>query len=235
MISPQRRRRFRLLLAPLLLAIACLAPPGWAGDATPIDEPNIAALVVDYGDGAVSYALVPFDGDSISGLELLERSGLDLLSISFGGMGVGICAIQDVGCDIDACRGRMCQTGDPASPYWQYLRAPDEPGSNWAYSPRGISGATVQPGDVNAWFWTGTTPASPALSVDDVATELQVELDEIRANPAPEPLLMTFGRLPGATAAPVSAPEIGIGTSILLGVAGAGGYAIWRSRRVMVQ
>ncbi|MGI8485889.1 MAG: hypothetical protein ACR2OU_16720, partial [Thermomicrobiales bacterium] len=54
---------------------------------------NVAGLVVYYGDGAMTYAWVPFTENEISGIDLLERSGLPILTVGFGGLGDGVCKI----------------------------------------------------------------------------------------------------------------------------------------------
>src|SRR5690606_38353479 len=97
----------RVLLVPamLIVLVAGLVTATHApAQETPV---SIAGVVVEYGDGQVSYALVPFTGESLSGFDLLDRTGLSLLSIEFGGLGQGVCTIEDTGCDIDACRARL--------------------------------------------------------------------------------------------------------------------------------
>jgi hypothetical protein len=190
---------------------------------------NVAGLVVDYGDGRISYVVVPFEEDSISGMDLLERSGLDLLTIEIGGMGAAICEIEDVGCDVNACRTRMCQTGDPASPFWRHMIGTD--GDDWRFSSRGAGSSVVEDGDVYAWFWSGDDPTGPSLSVDDLAQQVDLDLDTYRQSP-PEDLNSTLVTLGGE---PVESDEtsrwqVVSGAAALLAVAALGGFALYRSR-----
>lgn len=153
---------------------------------------NVAGLVVDYGDGRVSYAWVPFDEDKITGLDLLRRSGLDLVTVSFGGMGEGVCQIDVTGCPVDDCRRRLCQNSDPESPFWRYSQQGD-PGA-WSFANAGASATTVRDGDINAWVWSGVDVELPALTMDDIAGRAGVDLAAVdRMISLPEPVVRTEG------------------------------------------
>lgn len=128
-------------------------------------EPNVAGLVVDYGDGRVSYAVVPFNEEEINGLDLLNRSGLDIVTVGFGGLGDAVCQVGDTGCSVDDCRTRMCQTSDPESPFWQFSKLQ---GDEWQFVATGASGAKVRDGDIYAWSWTGTPPELPVLAMAEL-------------------------------------------------------------------
>lgn len=130
-------------------------------------ETGVAGLIVDYGDGRVTYAVVPFEGEEINGLELLNRTGLDVVSVGFGGLGDAVCQVGDTGCSVDDCRTRMCQTSDPESPFWQFSKLGDD--GEWLFVATGASGAKVRDGDIYAWSWVGTTPELPALTIDELA------------------------------------------------------------------
>ena len=58
-------------------------------------ESNVAGLIVDYGDGRISYAVIPFDEDEINGLDLLNRSGLDVVTVGFGGQPAWMVKVVD--------------------------------------------------------------------------------------------------------------------------------------------
>lgn len=211
----------------LLLALALLGI--FHARAGAADEINVAGLLVDYGDGRVSYVVVPFEEESISGIDLLERSGLELLTIDMGGMGSAICEIEDVGCDVSACRTRMCQTGDPDSPFWRHMAGTE--GDGWRFSTRGASSSVVEDGDVYAWFWSGGDPAGPSLPLDELARQAGVDIDEFRKQ-APGELtatLVTIGGEP-VDSAPASEWQVLSGAAVLLAVAALGGFALYRSR-----
>ena len=102
------RRRGPVITVALLLALLLFRLPAAS------EGLNVAGLVVDYGDGRVSYAWVPFPEDEISGLELLKRSGLEVVTVGFGGLGEGVCQIETTGCPVSECRARLCQILDAA-------------------------------------------------------------------------------------------------------------------------
>lgn len=132
-----------LLLLPLLLFAALAPQPGRAQETQ-----NKAGVVVRYGDGRVQTACVAFDEPSISGIELLQRSGM-AVTLQSSGMGAAVCKIEDEGCDYPAescfCK---CKGGDCA--YWAYQRFSQ---GTWAYSPIGASAIQVRPGDIDGWAW----------------------------------------------------------------------------------
>jgi hypothetical protein len=146
------------MLAACVLAMLTLLPAS-------AQDPGVAGLVVDYGDGRVSYAAVPFDGEEINGLDLLNRSGLDVVTVGFGGLGDAVCQVGDTGCSVDDCRTRMCQTSDPESPFWQFSKLQ---GDEWQFVATGASGAKVRDGDIYAWSWTGTPPELPVLTMAEL-------------------------------------------------------------------
>ena len=59
-----------------------------------------AGLVIRDQQGELSYAYVAFSEPEISGLELLKRSGAAVVTVGFGGLGEGVCSIQNAGCDV---------------------------------------------------------------------------------------------------------------------------------------
>ena len=196
----------------------------WTSRASGADL-NIAGLVVDYGDGRVSYAVVPFGEQEISGLELLRRSGLDLVTVGFGGMGDAVCQIEDTGCPLDECRRRLCQTSDPESPFWRYSRqtAPGE----WEFLALGASGSRVGDGDIDGWSWTGTGSPLPRLTMDEIAERAGAEASLLTTADVPSAVLRTHG---GETGERV--PTGAVTGAITVGIIGlVAGLAVWRSRR----
>ena len=135
---------------------------------------STAGLVILDEDGAVGYALVMFEEPEISGIELLRRSGADPVTVSFGGLGEGVCGMGRTGCAVDVCRRRLCQTGAQDSPYWQSFTSPD--GATWAPLQLGASGDRVENGELRLWAWTAATPT---LAVPDV-NYISTKVDQIR-------------------------------------------------------
>jgi hypothetical protein len=109
-----------------------------------------AGLVVFSGDGSVYTACVSFAEDSISGLDLLQRSGSSIETATNPNQGTAVCKIENVGCPPNDC---FCNMPD----YWSYWQIMD---SAWAYSAVGSDQSQVVNGDVNAWSWgNGNVPA----------------------------------------------------------------------------
>jgi hypothetical protein len=158
-------QQFRSVLGRLL--IAALLVIAVAGDqlATAQEPASYAGIVVHPGDGTVTYAYVPLD-QPVSGIELLHRSGISLLTIGFGGLGEGVCKIEETGCDVGSCRTRMCQTGDRDSPYWRYFQR-DESGL-WVAAPMGGSATKIAPGEIDGWSWTPDEGNLPDVAISDI-------------------------------------------------------------------
>lgn len=116
-----------------------------------------AGVVIVFPDGTDTYC-VSFDEGELSGAELLQRTGLPLVLSGFGGMGAGVCRIDDVGCSDPGncwcqCRGADCH-------YWTYYKMD---GKAWRIQNIGASTRRVHDGDVDGWVWgNGHTPPGAA-------------------------------------------------------------------------
>jgi hypothetical protein len=120
-----------------------------------------AGLAVVHGDGSVETACVAFSEPEISGLELLERAGLQISLDAGNPMGALVCQVQGEGCGFpgQACLCQ-CPAGGPCH-YWAYFsRAPQ---AGWIYASNGASARQVHPGDVDAWVWLATSGAAQAI------------------------------------------------------------------------
>jgi len=212
------------LLVVCILGLANL----WPASALAADF-NVAGLVVDYGDGRISYAWVPFEEDEISGVDLLQRSGLDLVTVGFGGMGEGVCQIDDTGCPVGECRKRLCQTSDPGSPFWR-LSNQTAPGE-WTFANAGASASRVHSGDIQAWSWAGSDVTLPAISMEELADRAGANVSsQVNASGLPAVALRTEG-MPSSEDSGASNNLVAAvaGTVVVVGI---GGFAIWRSRRI---
>ncbi len=188
-------RRLLRLVALLLLAgpgagramaqprSAPLLPPRGGGGSPAVREATVgegthhAGLVVDFSDGTVITRCVGFDEATISGYELLLRSGLTL-EVAVSGPGAAVCSIEGTGCPASDC---FCHFPPD---YWSYWHL--EAGS-WHYSDVGASGYAVEDGAVDGWIW-GDASAPP-----------QVIPFEAICAPPPTPT-------PTATSTPTSTP-----------------------------
>lgn len=148
------------LLAIVWLAIFLPVPAAaQAGDL------SHAGLVVRHGDGRVTYVYVAFREDELNGVELLRRSGLEAVTIPFGGLGEGVCSLEGEGCGVTECR-RLCQTGGTDSPYWRYFGLTAD--GAWAAFELGASTAMVRNGDVQLWSWSPDDAGIAPVALADV-------------------------------------------------------------------
>lgn len=161
---------------PLAAALVCLAISACRG-AMPTGSVQRAGVLVLHGDGTMRQACVEFTEPSISGYELLTRSGLASIVDPRNAMGVLVCSIDGEGCSFPEqdclC---ACQAGGGCT-YWAYFtRASD---ASWTYSPVGPSMRRVSDGDVDAWVWltspgaqASQSPPLPSLDLDDICGPL---------------------------------------------------------------
>lgn len=212
--------------AALLLALAVLFGGGDAARAAPVHH---AGVVVRHGDGRMAYAFVGFTEESINGIELLKRTGLEVVTIAFGGLGEGVCSIDEHGCPATDCRKRVCQGPKADDPFWQYFRQ-TQPG-DWRALALGASATRVHDGDLDGWSWTGTTPQLPALTLAEVARLAGYDGSEIAGTPGPGvgALLRREGAPPVANDGPATG-TIALATGIVLLALGLVGLAVARRR-----
>lgn len=117
---------------------------------------NRAGLVVQGPGNTTQTYCIAFEGDTISGLDLLIKSGLPLKVEAYGGMGAEVCQIRATGCDYpnQAC---ACQSYGPNGVYWSYHHLQD---NKWKASIAGAGSYRVHPGDVEGWAWSAGAPPS---------------------------------------------------------------------------
>jgi len=147
-------------LAFLLVVISSLI---WTAAA---DEPNQAGLVVQFEDGRIETRCVRFEGDQITGADLLALSGLDAIVDPSSGMGVTVCRIQGEGCSYPAepCFCQCMGGGDCA--YWNYFFR-DAGEADWTYSALGAAIHKTKPGSVEGWVWgDGHSPPAQELTYE---------------------------------------------------------------------
>jgi hypothetical protein len=134
-----------------------------------------AALIVQFGDGSYITRCVSFAEDSVAGLELLTRSGLE--ASLWGG---AVCRIQGEGCDFPAqpcfcqCKGSSCQ-------YWSYWHWRDD---RWVYSQIGSGDYRVHSGDLDAWLWGDAQTPPVALSFAEICGPSQAAAAAVSETPS---------------------------------------------------
>jgi len=112
-------------------------------------SPQKAGLVVTLPDGSSLLRCVEFTGETISGFELLEKSGLALETSFDPSKGNAVCGIEGQGCGNDNC---FCGVPD----YWSYWHLD---GAEWSYSQWGANTFDVLPETVDGWSWGDQPPA----------------------------------------------------------------------------
>jgi len=152
------------LLIVTAVSLLCLiaAPPAASQDTL-----HHAGLIIRHGDGRLTYAYIAFREEEITGIDLLRRSGIEQVTIPFGGLGEGVCSLEGEGCPSSDCRRRVCQGADDSTPYWRYFRQ-QSPG-DWRALILGASATTVRDGDIDGWSWSPEAPNLPAATIADVA------------------------------------------------------------------
>jgi hypothetical protein len=190
--APHASRCGRLLLLILLMLGLGLIPASAAAQA-----PHHAALIVDFGDGRVIVRVVAFTGETISGLEILQRSGIDIAVMVNPGGGAALCAVEGVGCAptpqecFCQCRGTPCH-------YWSYFHLQD---GGWVYAGMGTADHVLYDGDVDGWVWgDGRTPP-PLLTWEEIWAQGGTAQPTV-----PPPLPTATSQPPTAAMPPTVAP-----------------------------
>lgn len=153
----------------LCLGLAAWLGPGRAGAfggaprALAQSAEHHAGVVVQYADGSVQTYCVPFTGDSIDGLSLLLKTGLDVQYEAYG-MGGLVCKIGHDGCDYPG-QPCVCQSYGPGGVYWSYHHLKN---GKWQSSPTGASSYQVHDGDVDGWAWTDGKPPTKVISFSSI-------------------------------------------------------------------
>ncbi len=213
-----------LALIVALFGLACFGSVAEADDAT-----RAAGFIVDTGDGEPVYVVVTFT-ESETAIDLLRDADLGAVTVDFGGLGEGVCEIRDTGCDVSACRQRLCQTGDPESPFWQYWRQGDD---GWELSPLGASDVEPGNGDIGAWVWIGTKPELDTIAWSDLAERAGAPDAVVAGEVAGEPSVYTSAEASdGDTGNAAGTVIAGVGVALVIV---AGGALVLRQRRMRSQ
>lgn len=168
-------RSARVQIAVLAICIVLLCAP-----AARAASSNQGGVIIDYGEGSTSWVWVPFEESEITVLELLERSGIELVSVGFGGLGEAVCQIGPSGCSVEDCRKRLCQT-NASSPFWR-LYVLD--GDTWRMAGNGVSGTKLEDGDIVALSWGSDEPDLPIVTMNELAANSGAASDSSEPLPA---------------------------------------------------
>jgi hypothetical protein len=179
--------------------------------------PQRAGLVVQYADGTVETHCVRFSEPQISGLALLERAEVPMITQG-SPLGTAVCKIGPDGCDFpsEPC---FCAQDGMRAVYWSlHIRE----GDAWTYANRGAADVAVTDGTIHGWAWgTGDSSVGAQPPLLDLATicgpvaEAPTAMPAATRPPAPAPATP-----PAPTAEPLAAPaESAPGAPALLWVA----------------
>lgn len=116
-----------------------------------------AGLVIDWGDGRVTDHCIAFEGDGISGDELLSRAGYSVND--FSGL---VCGIQGQGCEHSGSGSSClceCPSGGADCTYWGFFTK-DAGAPDWQYSFMGYRSQAASDGDMHGWIWGRGGPSS---------------------------------------------------------------------------
>lgn len=228
------------LVIVLRLAILWLVAGGWlripAAAAEAGVGPHRAALVVRFADGSVTPRCVTFSEPSITGAELLARSGLQVVMDYNSGLGGAVCSVAGAGCAFPAedcfcrCQGLACE-------YWAYYHWT---GGAWQYSLVGASSYQVTDGALEGWSWgpgnwvSGVEP--PIIAFDEICATLATATPTPTTTVTPTPTL-TPTLTPTASSAPahVTPPQVtfeATATSLTAGACTLLSWLAWDAERV---
>jgi len=114
-----------------------------------------AAVVIDHSDGRRVVRVVPFHGETITGIQLLFRSGLDVVWRDFG-WGIAICGIDGEGYPSDTC------FGDWDDPFWNFSILNSE--GVFESSMVGAADTIVREQDVHGYLFAVWGVSQPPIS-----------------------------------------------------------------------
>ncbi len=169
-------RRVALPLLGLAVLLAVTSAPAPVSAAAGDGDDHRAALVVRYASEQVETHCVSFAEPSITGEQLLARSGLAVAIDYNAGLGGAVCRIGDAGCAYPR-QGCFCRCMGVQCEYWAYYLWND---GAWHYSPQGASGVSVADGALQGWSWgpgdfaSGTEP--PAITFADICGDGTTEV-----------------------------------------------------------
>jgi hypothetical protein len=198
-------KRLLILSLPLLVLLAPLPTQGQSSGGR-------AGLIVKFGDGSIRTSCVAFEGESISSLELLQRSGLEVIAQAAGN-NAAVCKIGSDGCDFPA-EPCFCKFGSGQEGlYWAFWRLGAD---GWQYSNQGAGIRTIRNGEVDGWGWgngnvqSGVQP--PPIPFEQICPVAQ-PAPEPTAPPTPRPTLAPTERprptaRPQPTLAPTARPTV---------------------------
>ena len=187
-----RRRATVGSLILVLLALLGVAASSAAHAADIVDPPQLchaaqpltttvhrAALVVTFGDGMPTKTFcIAFTGDTISGIQLLQYSGLQLVT-SGGGLGTAVCGIGGVGSKDGSTYTACFDTRPNSWAYYQYRSGA------WHSYAVGAGSSVVSDGSIEGWAWGQSARPDPPGDICPTPTAVPVDTPTAVSTPTP--------------------------------------------------
>lgn len=153
-----------------------------------------AALVIQHSGGSVLARCVAFAEEQITGLQLVQRSGVEYDTQTFGSIGSATCQLDREPSPVPAgCFG--------SGAYWQYFHLE---GGGWQTSPVGASSSVLRDGDMDGWRYAvgpNQAPGSVAFAAVCGAAPPPVAATQVAKAPHQQT------PVPTATPAPTTSVE----------------------------
>ncbi len=152
-----------LKLFVMLVLMLLLVAVGFAGGVplrtVQADDPKVVDLIVEVDGREVLVRRVSFTEDSLSGLDVLQQSGLDVETLN-AGFGTAVCSIEGYGCPASDC---FC-----ADNTWTYSFWNDSTGT-WENHPTGADSTTITDGSFEGWRLAAEFGALPRVGPEALA------------------------------------------------------------------
>jgi len=151
-----------------------------------------AALVIQHASGSVITRCVAFAEEQITGLQVVERSGVPYEAQNFGSIGGAMCQLDREPSTVPpGCFG--------AGPYWQYFH---RHGSGWQTSAFGASSSLLHDGDMDGWHFAVGANQAPTNAAFSSVCAAPPAATATQAAPAPN------HATPIPTATPAPSPSL---------------------------
>ena len=155
-----------------------------------------AGIVVEHGDGQVLRQCVGFNTATITALAVLQASGIENATQTYGGLGDAVCQIDHEPATYTAC---LPSSGS----YWVFFIS--RGGGAWTSSSQGISNATVANGDDVGFRYDplGGANPPPVSPAGTCVTSTPTPTARPTPSPTPRPTAVAT-TAPGGTANPAA-------------------------------
>lgn len=213
------RRLLRVALAVpmLLIGLGTASAAARVGLTVPLcaqaASAHHAGIVVELGDGQVVHQCVGFETPTVTALAVLQASGIEYKTQTYGGLGAAVCQIDNEPANYTQC---LPSSGS----YWVFFVS--RAGGAWTNSAQGVSNATVSDSDAVGFRYdplggADPPPVSPAGTcpvVQPTPTPAPTTPPTAPPTAKPTPVASTP---PAGTASPATPPQATIRSAPVTG------------------